>query len=343
MIKSKNEIIEELRLDVLDINEYEGENSEIYKYFEGEFEKLLSFYAEINGVEPVIFYIENSTRCNAFAIKRNGYNIMGITQGYPILFGNKFKGNLFDNMIFAESLNNGSVSDGFAALYGHVDFSFSKFMLDCSINFTFHHEFRHLLQFNAMKDKTDNYLAENCFERPFDLKKHILEYDADKIAAHNVVLYTANIRRKFGFRTDGEFLALIYCALGSLFITRTLFNYGLVEQWQEPLKPNSMKFYTKKNWHPHPAIRAVNLLDSFNVFISDGYPRLKIEAQELIANGMGITKLYLDKLLPNVDTVDFILRDMFSEIDKANEYNDYLHNEALRDPIIKKLIGKQRP
>lgn len=68
------------------------------------------------------------------------------------------------------------------------------------------------------------------------------------------MLYAASILRKFGFRTDGEFLALIYCALGSLFITRVLFNYGLVGQWQEPLKPNPMKFYTKENWHPHPRL-----------------------------------------------------------------------------------------
>jgi len=340
LIKSKNEIIEELGLNTLNINEYEGKNFEVYKYFESEFEKLISTNAELYGIEPVIFYIDNSTICNAFATKRNGYNIMGITKGYPILFGDKFKEDFFDSLIFAAFLNNGNVSDGFASLYKNENFSFSKFMLDCSIHFTFYHEFRHLLQFNVIKDKTDNHLAENCFERPFDLKKHILEYDADKSAANKVVLYAASVLRKFGFRTDGEFLALIYCALGSLFITRVLFNYGLVGQWQEPLKPNPMKFYTKKNWHPHPAIRALNLLDSFNVFISDGYPHLKIETQKLITNSMGITKLYLDKLLPNVDTAGLIFGDMFSEIEKSNEYNNYLHNEALSDPIIQKLIDK---
>ncbi|WP_265716019.1 hypothetical protein, partial [Providencia rustigianii] len=91
LIKSKNVIIEELGLDTLNINEYEGKNFEVYKYFESEFEKLISINAELYGIEPVIFYIDNSTICNAFATKRNGYNIMGITKGYPILFGGKFK------------------------------------------------------------------------------------------------------------------------------------------------------------------------------------------------------------------------------------------------------------
>ena len=95
LIKSKNEIIEELGLDTLNINEYEGKNFEVYKYFEGEFEKLISTNAKLHGIEPVIFYIDNSTTCNAFATKHNGYNIMGITKAYPIFIGNKFKKDFF--------------------------------------------------------------------------------------------------------------------------------------------------------------------------------------------------------------------------------------------------------
>lgn len=340
MIKDNKALLRYLGLDALELSDYEGEDFERYQYFENEFEKLLCFNAKFYRIEPAIFYIKNDTACNAFAQKRNDYNVIGITQGYPILIGDKFKESLFDNVLFAAFLNNESVSDGFASLYENEDFSFGKFMLDCSIRFTFHHEFRHLCQFNALKTQTEHYLTENCTERPFDLEKHILEYDADKSAANEVVRYAASIRRKFSFRTDGEFLALIYCALGSLFVTRVLFNYGLVQQWQEPYKLYPTEFYTKKNWHPHPATRALNLLDSFNVYISDGYPNLKIETQELITNSLGIAKLYLDKILPNVDTAGLLIEDMFAEVEKSNAYNDYLHSAALSHPVIQKLIDK---
>lgn len=339
MINNKKDVIRSLGLDALDPSDYEGEDFERYQYFENEFEKLLNLNAKFYGIGPSVFYIKNDTICNAFAQKYNGYNILGITQGYPILLGDKFKESLFDNVVFAAFLNNESVSNGFASLYENESFSFGKFMLDCSINFTFYHEFRHLRQFNALKSQAEHSLAENCTERPFDLEKHILEYDADKSAANEVVRYAASIRRSLGFRTDGEFLALIYCALGSLFVTRALFNYGLVHQWQEPFKLYSTEFYTQKNWHPHPATRALNLLDSFNVYISDGYPSLNIEPQDLLTNSMGIAKLYFDKLLPGLDTVDLILNNMFSELEKSNEYNDYLHSEALKHPVIQKLIS----
>jgi hypothetical protein len=339
-VKNKSEIIYKLRLNALKINDYDGEQFETLKYFEQEFEQLLSFNTKVYDIGPVLFYIKNSVVCNAFAGKVSGYNVMGITQGYPILIGDKFKEDLFESVIFAAFFNNGEVSDGFASLYENKEFSFGKYMLDCSIRFTFYHEFRHLRQFNAISTEEGSYLNENLSKRPFDLEKHILEYDADKSAANGVVQYASSVRRQLGLRSSGEFLALIYCALGSLFVTRMLFNYGLVEQWQEPFELDSIDFYTKENWHPHPATRAINLLDSFNVYISDGYPNLKIDTQDLVTNAMGIAKLYFDKLLPHTDTADIIFHDMFSEIEKSNKYNDYLHSEALKHPIIRKLIGQ---
>lgn len=336
----KSELIRSLSLNALNIDDYEGEEFNTYKYFEQEFERLLEINSEIYKMDSVLFYIKNSVKCNAFARKIGCHNVIGITQGYPILIGDKFKENLFKNVIFAAFFNNKEVSDGFAALYENKDFSFGKYMLDCSIQFTFYHEFRHLRQFNAFDSQQDIYLNENLSTRPFDLNKHILEYDADKSAANDIVRYASSIRRQLGLRADGEFLALIYCALGSLFVTRALFNYGLVEQWQEPFNLHSTEFYTKENWHPHPSIRAINLLDSFNVYIEDGYPHLKVDTQDLVTNSLGIAKLYIEQLLPHVDAGKLIFRDMFSEIEKSNEYNDYLHSEALKHPIIKKLIGQ---
>ena len=246
-MKNKPEIISKLGLNALKIDDYDGEQFDTLKYFEQEFEQLLSFNTKVYDIGPVLFYIKNSVRCNAFARKVSGYSVMGITQGYPILLGDKFKEDFFESVIFAAFFNNGEVSDGFASLYESKEFSLGKYMLDCSIRFTFYHEFRHLRQFNALSTEKGCYLNENLSKRPFDLEKHILEYDADKSAANGVVQYASSVRIQLGLSSSGEFLALIYCALGSLFITKTLFNYGLVEQWQEPFKLDSTAFYSKRS------------------------------------------------------------------------------------------------
>lgn len=330
--------IEKYHLDALDTTGFGSETSKIYNYFHQEFKSLLNLSVEVHQMKPVVFYIKSSLSCNAFAQRIAGQNIMGITQGYPILMSAKFNDLFFEKIIFAAFYNDKDVSDGFAELYGSNDFKFSQYMLDCSIRFTFYHEFRHLRQFDVRHSHEDLFLSENYLARDFDLDKHILEYDADKSAGHQVVLFAVSIHRKLGLKSKGILKCLLYCALGSLIVTKAIFYFGIMGQIDPPFNLSITEFYTKENWHPHSAVRALNLLDTFTVSMEDGFPKLGVKTQDLVTNGLGIAKLYFDVLLPNSDTSGLIFDNMFNFIDEANAYNDFLHSEALKNPVIQKLI-----
>jgi len=339
-VKEEDKIfILENNLGLLDTSYYEEDRIEIFNYFQRKFETLINFNSEIYNMNPIIFYINDKLTCNAFAQRIDNRNIIGINQGYPIMMSSKFTNKLFDDIIFTAFLNDKDVSDAFADLYESNDFQFSEYMLDCSIEFTFYHEFRHIRQFDAMHGKSNFLLSENFSVQEFDFRKHIWEYDADKSAAHQVVLFVLSVHRKLGYKSKGILKCLLFSALSSLIITKYLFYFGLINQINKPYKINISNFYTKKNWHPHPEVSVHNLFDSFNLAIEDGLPHLDINIQDLLINSLYIAKLYFKILLPNYDVEKLISENMFSHIDEANQYNDLLHKYALTDSAIKQLIN----
>ena len=338
MKKEHEDFILKHSLSLLDTSGYDEDIVKVYNRFQSKFEDLIDLHSKIHNMDPVLFYIKDSFTCNAFAQRIQGQNIIGITQGYPILMNCKFTDELFEKIIFAAFLNEKDVSDAFADLYGSNDFNFSEYMLDCSIQFTFHHEFRHIRQFGASHGNSDLLLSENFAVREFDFRKHIWEYDADKFAAHQVLLFALSTSRKLGYKSQGILKCLLFCALASLVITKYLFNFGLIGQPNLPYQIDVSKFYTKKNWHPHPTVRAFNMLDSFNTSIEDGLPDLAIDPQDLLTNSLGIAKLYFNVLLPDSDVEKLIFESMFNFSEESNQYNDLLHKYAITDFAIKKLI-----
>ena len=82
----KHNVIE----DVFDYQDFDPEIVEVYEYFENSFQKVFDDYASIFDINDYCFYIKCNDTCNAFASKRKGYNIIGITNGYPILLKRKF-------------------------------------------------------------------------------------------------------------------------------------------------------------------------------------------------------------------------------------------------------------
>lgn len=325
-------------LGLLDTFYYEEDRIEIFEYFQKKFEILINSNSKIYNMNPIIFFINDRLSCNAFAQRIDNRNVISINQGYPIIMNSKFTNKLFDDIIFAAFLNEKDVSDAFTDLYESNDFQFSEYMLDCSIQFTFYHEFRHIRQFDEMHGKSDLFLSESFSVQEFDFRKHIWEYDADKSAAHQVVLYVLSIHRKLGYKSKAILKCLLFSALSSLIITKYLFYFGLISQISPPYKIDISNFYTKKNWHPHPTVSAMNIFDSFNLSIEDGLPNLGINTQDLLTNSLYIAKLYFKILLPEYDVEKLISENMFSHINEANQYNDLLHQYALTDSAIKKLI-----
>jgi hypothetical protein len=66
-----NKVIE----DVFKYRDIDSELSQVYAYFKNSFQRLFESYASLFNIKDCCFYIQNNNTCNAFALKRKGYNI----------------------------------------------------------------------------------------------------------------------------------------------------------------------------------------------------------------------------------------------------------------------------
>ncbi len=100
--------------------DYQGLDADLiitYKYFEEKFKNLYQSYADIFCLDNCVFYIsEDYYRCNAFAGRIEDYNIVGITNAYPVLMKDKFDDKYFSNIICIGFINEKSISDAYVDL-----------------------------------------------------------------------------------------------------------------------------------------------------------------------------------------------------------------------------------
>ncbi len=332
---NKHKVIE----NVFDFQYFDQEIADVYAYFENFFQNLFEEYASLFNIKDYCFYIKSDDKCNAFAAKRKGYNIIGITNGYPILLKRKFDKKLFKNFFLVGLINEPLLSEAYCDLDEDSDFDFSKFILDCSIKFTFNHEFQHILQFNHDFNINGGYtLHENLEMNEFDLKKHAWEFDADRMASFEVLKYVFSIYSKLKVKNDGKLKCLLFVGCASMFITKGLFYFGVINQLDSKYSINKIGFYTKENSHPHPLVRCFNIIEYYFDNIRSDFSRLKIESQELLNNTLGIMKLYFNSLIPNQDIMSFFFSDLNKHLDEINKYNQELYDFAIQDVAIKNLL-----
>ncbi|MFK7903537.1 MAG: hypothetical protein AB8B69_00355, partial [Chitinophagales bacterium] len=118
--------------NVFEYHYLDDEKRYIYEYFEEKFQTLVQMNSKSFELKNCFFYIKNSFSCNAFAYKTQGYNFIGITNGYPILMHDKFRKKHFLYLIAIALDCDKPISDAYCDLYEDVNFEFHKFMLDCS-------------------------------------------------------------------------------------------------------------------------------------------------------------------------------------------------------------------
>jgi len=327
---------------IKDIFDYQGLDHDIvniYTYFENKFQILLSRYADAYNLDNCFFYIKDSYSCNAFASKTQNYNIISITNAYPILMKDKFNEKFFSNIINITFINKKSISDAYRDLYADPTFQFNNFMLDCSIQYTFSHEFRHILQFNSSKISNDFNYSENLDTRNFSIKNHAWEFDADRMASYEVLKYVFSVHRKMKVKSDEKLICLIYIALSSMFITKDLFYFDVMNQIDnKKYTINKQDFYTKKYSHPHPLVRQYNILEFFHDSIKEDFPNLDINILELLNNVLGISELYFDSLIPSQKGVYSYFEEFTNLSNEINKYNGELYDYAIKDNSIKNLL-----
>lgn len=318
----------------------------IYLSYETRFQNLFRRYAEINGLNNICFFIIDSNSCNASATNREGFNIISITNGFPILIENSFKEEFFTRLVLVGLINNQSTSEAYADLYQNPHLSIKTFMLECSVRFTFFHEFRHILQFNSLKSpsKGGSY-SEHLDKSKFSLTRHAREFDADRIASFEVLKYVFSIHRNLSARSDEKFICLLLFGVASIVITINLFYFGIINQMVvidkagSKIRAKAHPFYTEKYSHPHPLSRIVNILDYFRSCANDDFPRLKIEPQSVLNNVLGICKLYFESISKECgDLIQILCDELKASVDAINLYNDKLYAQAISDKAIRRLL-----
>lgn len=325
--------------DVFEYHDIDPEISEVYAYFEKSFQNLFESYASLFNIKDCCFYIKSNNICNAFASKRKGYNIIGITNGYPILLKRKLDKKYFQSILLASIINEKPISEAYCDLDEDSDFDFSKFILDCSIRFTFNHEFEHILQLNYDSNiREECLLHENIEMNEFNLKKHVWEFDADKIASFEVLKYVFSIYSKLKVKNDAKLKCLLFIGCASMIITINLFYFGVINQLEVKYSIKKVNFYIKENSHPHPLVRCLNIMEYYYDNVTSDFPRLKIAAQELLNNAVGIMKLYFDSLITDQDIISYFFNDLEMHLDDIHQYNQELYDFAIQDKAIRNIL-----
>lgn len=320
----------------LDIDE---EMLRSYSYFESSFERLYESCAGAFKLKDCCFYIKDNNTCNAFASNSKGYNIIGITNAYPILLSKKLDKKYFKSIVFA-GINSGEpLQEAYIDLCEDKEFDIGKFMIDCSIEFTFRHEFQHIMQFNSSKFGNNDFLfQENFGEDDFDIKKHAWEYDADRMASYEILKYVFRVHSNLKVKSDEKLKCLIYLGCSSMIITKCLFYFRVMNQLESHLSVRKVEFYTKKYSHPHPLVRCMNILEYYFDNITDDFPRLEVNSQELLNNTLAVAKLYFNSLIPTHDTMSDLFGDLEKHLDTINNYNQELYEAAIQDEAIRNLL-----
>lgn len=325
-----------------DYQDLDNELISKYKHFEYEFERLYLDKSKQYNLKDCFFYFKNDYTCNAFARNKRGYNIIGITNGYAIQMLQAFDEKYFSStsmlLLSFVNLNDVSIANGYADLHEINDFRVNKFMLNCSTHFTFGHEFQHILQFNSSKIIIDNYRSENLDLFEFDIRRHAWELDADWFAMWEVLKYIFEVKRQYKIKDNNVFKCLLFLGLGSICITKTLSYFGA---WNFKQKLQKIDFYTKKNSHPHPLVRILNIMDGFHNQIVDSFPSLKVDKQSFLNNTLGTIKIYFNSFTPNNEVITGIFNDMDLYLDIANSYKNELYDIGIKDDAIRTLLIKR--
>ena len=325
---------------IADIFDYDFLDDELiitYNFFESRFEELFKTKADIFKINDCHFYFKNGFGFNAFAKRFKGYNLIGVTNGYVVHTSNIFQEKYFKNIFLAGLKGEKKLSDAFTYLEENVNFEFSNYMMNCSIEFTFGHEFQHILQFNSNKVSKNYEFSENNDKSEFSMQKHAWEFDADRFGAFDVLKFAFEVYCKLNYRNMEILRCLIYSGISSVIITRMLFYLNVLNSNQQIKVQN---FYTKEFSHPHPFLRIFNILEFSVDSANDLFPELKIKTQDMLNNTLNISNIFFNSFLPNQNP----LKNFFEmlDVESINLYNNELYEYAVKDDNIKNLLKARR-
>lgn len=129
----------------------------------------------------------------------------------------------------------------------------------CCIYYLFYHELAHVIQLIEAEECSAFDLQEQYSnEKPFDIKKHIYEFDADLfgslMGAYKLIEEVKNINNQFDIFPLFNSLTALLFTTGNIII---IFSGNLFQE-----------IYYKENSHPHPMIRIIKCNEQILDFAS---------------------------------------------------------------------------
>lgn len=244
------------------------DKSDIFDYRETPFEELFADYynfcrehlnstSETYGINPSVFIFNNNLVPNAKAQYSNDTFSIHINLG------------LFKKCVHSY-LNNKKLDDYLSQKYSDLlkdfDNPLTTLAFQVSTQFTYYHEFAHLVQFSKVREQ---FSLQERYDKevPYDIEKQSLEINADSLASIAIATHIQQyIKKSLGENINQEKVELTI-----ILICSCLLNY--VATFCDDVS----EIYFEKYGHPHPFLRlfAINLnilnyLNQSEFFLDNG-------------------------------------------------------------------------
>lgn len=237
-------------------------------------------------IQPARFMVRDAATVNALATKRYNYYVVGVNMGTLTGLHQFFvhRGEIFDAPALAE----------YVALEGKLDVTLDILLYQTATQFTYYHELAHLIQFSPLpgagcadgaahdvQETQEAYAVGAGKDDPYDLEKHLKEFDADLHGAHFICLHLLEYWKKLkeADRTPANLELLL--ALG----TASVFTYFIFLLGKYP------EMYYDASDHPHPLIRILYIIDMFIKTAQENMPvGVVIRSETVLQRAFRITQ-----------------------------------------------------
>jgi hypothetical protein len=292
--KTKEEIDNIFSYENSEVFEFEfSPNKEIYaKYF-----KFCSTYSNNNykklKLQPIYFYFRRYDELNAAAFKENGINFITISK---YLFHTLIdRINNSDNIFQSEEL-----VQKYSEFEKIIPLKLEQLLFQSTMLFIFYHEFGHLIQGSELSEFHFNE-NEKDINNNYDLKSHLLEYDADLNGAQYVCFHTIEYLEelyKENNLSPESIHKLMAVSLSGIMIYRLMFLYNGMDKIPQE---NPIKFYLKDKTHPHPIVRIAYVIQHY-AQIFEANTNIKVDENYLY----NLTIKISDSFFDTTNYVEFI-------------------------------------
>jgi hypothetical protein len=207
--------------------------------------------------QPSFVYI-NDTRLNARVIIKGSNALIGINSGLMVWLEKRFSTN---------ELLNHQLRAKYVYLGQYLADVPGKLISQMSMQFAFYHEFGHVLQKIDIEEISyDEYCD---IGKPFLIKQHKMEIDADTFSSINVSAHIVQYTRKTSILTSRqalqEFIGLVLAGFMIYFINLNAYNGDV--------------YYYEKS-HPHPFVRIMNVITCVSNYML-GYHDIQLSIPEI--------------------------------------------------------------